>query len=326
MIARTHPAPLDRHEQRQHKLRNALQSLLLLGGMAGLLALCTWTVTGGEGVPWVVLGGALGLILSPRISPRLVLAMYRAQELAPHQLPSVHEILHEIASRAGLQRAPGLFYVPSPVVNAFTVGRGRESAVVVTDGLLRILDLRELSGVLAHEISHIRNNDLWIMNVADVVARLTRAMAFLGIVILVVAVPFSLSDRIDVPWLLVALLVAAPTLGSLLQLALSRAREFDADLDAAGLTGDPVGLASALEKLERVQGGVWERIFMPHRRRSDPSLLRSHPETQERVRRLLSLYVPEGLPAFRAPASIIVPEVFPPVVGRPRRRLTGIWY
>ena len=89
------------------------------------------------------------------------------------------------------------------------------------------------------------------------------------------------------PWLLVLTLALAPTFVSLLQLALSRAREFDADIDAAGLTGDPVGLASALDKLQRRQGSLWETILMPGGRIPDPSLLRTHPKTEERIVRLL---------------------------------------
>ncbi|MBI4183653.1 MAG: M48 family metalloprotease [Proteobacteria bacterium] len=327
MIVRTALAPLDHGERRRHKLRNAVQSLLLMGGMVGLLALCTAAVTGGDGVFWVALGVALALYLSPRVSPRLVLAMYGAVPLRPYQLPAVFEVLGELAVRAGLPRVPGLHYVPSAMVNAFAVGRQNDAAIAITDGMLRALDLRELAGVLAHELSHVRNNDLWIMSMADTVSRLTRLMSQVGVALLFVSLPLWLAEYGGVPWLLILLLVVAPTVGSLLQLALARAREFDADLDAAGLTGDPAGLASALEKIERVQGGLWGRIFFPDRRTPEPSLLRTHPSTEERIRRLLALYAPEGGRAFRVPTVILVPEDWPPIVGRPRRRrLTGLWY
>jgi len=126
--------------------------------------------------------------------------------------------------------------------------------------------------------------------------------------------------------LAIALLMAAPTIGGLLQLALSRAREYDADLDAAGLTGDPEGLASALLSLERKQSGMWEGLFLPGARIPDPSLLRSHPRTEARLNRLLSLR--QGPDRY-----IVFPEERPqigggysPIVRRPRFWISGLWY
>jgi heat shock protein HtpX len=111
-----------------------------------------------------------------------------------------------------------------------------------------------------------------------------------------------------------------------LQLALSRAREFDADLDAAGLTGDPRGLASALAKMERCESGFWERILFPGSRIPDPSLLRTHPPTEERIERLLSLAPRKQVAPFRDADEVLVPKAYPTVVVRPRRRFTGLWY
>jgi heat shock protein HtpX len=197
-------------------------------------------------------------------------------------------------------------------------------SIAITDGMLRTLTLRELTGVLAHELSHIRNNDLWIMNLADSISRLTSAMAFMGTLLVFVSLPLMLFGAVSFPLILVILLVFAPTIGSLLQLALSRAREYDADLDAAGLTGDPVGLASALEKLERLQVGGWERIMFPGRRMPDPSLLRTHPPTEERIRRLLSLRGSSVRPAVADPIRLMRHR--PVVHTRPRWRATGLWY
>jgi heat shock protein HtpX len=126
----------------------------------------------------------------------------------------------------------------------------------------------------------------------------------------------------------VALLVLAPALGGLLQLALSRRREFDADLDAAGLTGDPRGLASALAKLERYQGGLLETLFLPGRRVPDPSLLRTHPHTRARIARLLSL-APRADAIGRdagQEAAIAVPARLVPWPHEPRWRPTGLWH
>jgi heat shock protein HtpX len=192
--------------------------------------------------------------------------------------------------------------------------------------MLRTLNMRQLAGVLAHEVSHVRNNDLWVMNLADVMSRITRMMAFAGLMLLLFALPIWLTQYGTVPWLLVLTLALAPTFVSLLQLALSRAREFDADIDAAGLTGDPVGLASALDKLQRRQGSLWETILMPGGRIPDPSLLRTHPKTEERIERLMSLIPEQAVMPFRGPDRIGIPSMFPTVIARPRRRFTGLWY
>ena len=177
--------------------------------------------------------------------------------------------------------------------------------------------------MLGHEISHIRNNDLWLMGLADLVGRLTRLMTLVGLVLLILAIPLWLGGATGLPWLVIPLLVLAPQLTTLLQLALSRAREYEADLDAAGLTGDPMGLASALAKLERFQRGVWEQILMPGYRLPEPSLLRSHPPTAQRIARLRALQA-------AAPAAPAFEEAMPwpgartavaPAAARPHARL-----
>jgi len=281
--------PLSEREQRRHKRRNRAQSLLL-GGMAVLLSGCGWVLAGPQGVVWALIAGGLSLLFSPRISPTLVLRLYRARPLDPTELPAVYQVLSRLCERAGLPLVPVLYYVPSRMLNAFAVGQSHEAAIALTDGLLRHLTLRELAGVIAHEVSHVRNRDLWIMGLADTISRLASVMSFLGIALLAINLPLLLVGEAEgVPWLLVPLLVLAPTIGSLLQLALSRTREYEADLDAAGITGDPRGLASALAKLQRLQGGLLETLFLPGRRLPDPSLLRTHPSTEERIRRLLSL-------------------------------------
>lgn len=318
--------PLNEAERRRHKARNLAQSLLLLAGMGGLLALCAWSVVGAEGTLWLALGGVIALALGPRLTPGLMLRLYGARELRPAQFPAAFALLDSLTERAGLARRPRLYYIPSAVLNAFSLGRRDDAAVALTDGLLRALAPRELTGVLAHEISHIRNNDLWIMSLADTISRLTVFMSYFGLLLLVLALPALLFGGGGFPLLLVPLLLAAPSLASLLQLALSRTREYDADLDAAGLTGDPAGLAAALDKLERAQGGLWERIFLPGRRLPDPSLLRSHPPTAERIRRLLALRPPRTRPAWPIEAGFGPPAHLSPVRRPPRLHWTGTWH
>lgn len=325
-------APLNAEEQRRHKLRNRLQSFLLLGGMALLVAVCGWILFGPLGLIGVVIAVTVALVFGSRLSAQMVLRMYKAERLSPRQMPEVFRIVEHLAERAGLERVPALYYVPSAMMNAFAVGRREEASIGVTDGLLRALDLRELTGVLAHEMSHIRNDDVWLMGMADLAARLTRMMSLIGAALLLFSLPMWLQGGSLVSFVLILLLVFAPQLTTLLQLALSRAREFDADLDAAGLTNDPAGLSSALAKLERQQRGHWEQILMPGHKLPEASLLRSHPPTKDRIARLNSLYdrAPEPRTALAA-LGLAAPTLqfvapMTRITTRPRSRVIGPWY
>ncbi len=319
-------APLDASQQRRHKLRNLVQCVLLLGGMVGLLALCGFVLFGPDGVLGMALGSALALAFSPRISPRLVLRLYRARELAPHELPDAFAVLDRLTERAGLDRRPRLYYIPSQMLNAFAVGGRNDAVIALTDGLLRSMSLRELAGVLAHETSHIRNNDLWLMGLADLVGRLTHLMTLVGMLLLILAIPLWLIGATNLPWLVIPLLLFAPQLTTLLQLALSRSREYEADLDAAGLTGDPAGLASALAKLERSQRGAWEQILMPGYRLPEPSLLRSHPPTEQRIARLREIQATTPAPTMAFGDDMPWPGERTRIARRPRGRVLGYWY
>jgi heat shock protein HtpX len=319
---------VDRDALLKHKLINWLQSLGLLAGMVLVLATVGWLLGGAELMLWAGAAGVVVLLLAPRMSPRLILHMYRARALAPQDAPQLHALLLELARRAGLEHPPALYYVPSRALNAFTVGRRDEAAVALTDGMLRGFSLRELAGVLAHEISHVRNNDMWVMGLADLATRLTGLLALAGQLLLLVGLLLSaVTEKVQVPWLAIAVLVFAPTVSALLQLALSRTRELDADLDAAVLTGDPQGLASALLKLEHQGVGLAGRILLPGRRDPVPSVLRSHPHTHTRVQRLLALAPARGaapLPAVEE--AVRLPEHYPVVLRLPRRHLGGVWH
>ncbi len=324
-------APLDAEEQRRHKRRNMVQSALILGGMALLVAICGWILFGPLGLIGVAVAVTVALLFGSKLSSAMVLRMYKAQPLSPRQLPEVFRIIEHLSQRAGLSRAPRLYYVPSAMMNAFAVGRRDDAVIGVTDGILRALNLRELTGVLAHEMSHIRNNDVWLMGMADLAGRMTRVMSLFGIGLLLFSVPMWLQGSSLVSVVLILLLIFAPQLTTLLQLALSRSREFDADLDAAGLTNDPAGLSSALAKLERQQRSPWEQILMPGRKMPEASLLRTHPPTKERIARLSSLYESDG--AVTALTSLGLTHPLPrliapmsPITTPPRGRLIGFWH
>ena len=308
-----------------HRGLNRLQTFLILGLMTGYAGFVGWLLWGADGLWLVLLWGAALLLFSPRISARWVLRMYSARPVSQAQAPRYHQALAVLASRAGLPRPPSLWWVPSPMVNAFAVGNRDDSAIAVTEGLLRTLAPRELIGVLAHETSHIAHGDLLVMSLADAISRITSAMSFVGLVLLFLALPQALVGG-DVAWWPLILLAVAPQVSLLAQLGLSRTREFDADLSAASLTDDPEGLASALIKLERVQNGGWRRIFFPGQGVPEPSWLRTHPTTEERVRRLLDLK--RSAPPSWIQDHDFEPPVFPHVRlrQRPRGGWWGYWY
>jgi heat shock protein HtpX len=214
-------------------------------------------------------------------------------------------------------------------LNAFAAGTPEKAVIALTEGLRRRLNLTELAGVIAHEISHVRNNDLAIMMTADVLTRCMQWLAYLAVILAVLNIPAFLLGEAEVPLIGLVLLYLAPTAGSLIQLALSRTREYDADLEAASLTGDPRGLISALQKLDRYQGRFWEdlRLPVPGRRVPQPSLLRSHPRTEERIKRLEALMERPMLPPIDLGPDPIEPPPAPGLVAmRPRYRWTGVWF
>lgn len=310
---------------RKHKLLNLLQSIALLTAMGGLLSILGWIVAGDAGIAWALGAGAALVLFYPALSPTLVLQLYNARELRRPQAPRVFRILEALARRADLPSVPKLYYIPSSVINAFAVGTRRSAAIAVSDGMFHALTERELCGVLAHEISHIRHNDTWVMGLADLFSRLTAFFSMAGQLMLILYVPVALFSKMQINWIALIILILAPTISFLLQLALSRTREYDADLGAAELSGDPAGFAAALQKIERYQGRFLEQIFFPGRRIPDPSLLRTHPKTGERIRRLKELQ-PE--PVF--PSRLTDQSLFPDMLGErarlPRWRFPGTWY
>lgn len=319
---------LDEKAQREHKRRNLTQSALLLSGIGAVLALAGGIVWGAAGIAVTAAALAALFAMAPRVPPEAVMRLYRATAL-PRDTSQLSSLIDVLAYRAELPARPDLYVIPSLTLNAFATGTPERSAIAVTEGLLRRLTLREIAGVLAHEMSHVRNNDLWIMSLADVVTRFLQLLSYVALALAVVNVVASLSGEEAVSWWTVLLLYLAPAVSSLLQLSLSRAREFDADLEAAALTGDPLGLASALRRLETYTGHFWEDLMfpVPSRRIPQPSVLRSHPATKERVERLLnvgSLPKLEPLVINEQPMMSLVG--YGPGELRPRYRWPGLWF
>ncbi len=284
--------------QARHRLLNLVHTWLLVGGSLLLFAITAFLFFGSTGIWYALAFGAISLYMAGRVSPALVLRMYKAMPVSRAQFPTGHALLDELTRRAGLPSKPVLHVLPSQMMNAFAVGRRDDSAICFTDALIGTLTPRELAGVMAHEVSHIANGDIRVMAIADMVSRFTSILSTVGMLTLILNFPAILVGNVTgVPWLAIGVLMASPTIGSLLQLALSRTREYDADLGAAMLTGDPDGLASALLKLERQQKRNWEGMVLPGGRMPDPSILRSHPRTSDRIARLMALkeMAPDGL-------------------------------
>ncbi len=303
---------------RQHALTNRLQSLALVALLVAIAAGAGWLLLGETGL-WTALAASLfALAVEPAAAGRLTLALYRARPLAPGEAPALERLVARLAERAGLERSPRLHWVPSPVVNAFAVGSRSDPHIALTDGLLRGLTLREIAGVLAHEIAHIAQGDLRVMGLADYVSRLTSLFAFLAQVFVLVSFPAWVAGAVDVQWPGLVLLLVSPHIALLAQLGLSRVREYDADLAAVALTGDPEGLASALAKIERASRS-WRAWLWPGWGNPEPSWLRTHPATEDRIARLRSL----GTSGDALPSE---PWTWPQGAVRPPRwRLGGIW-
>lgn len=322
--------PIDDNIWLQHAWQNRLQSLLLMAVMAGFLGLSGWLLWGRDGLLVLVSVGAVSVLANPSLSPRLVMRMYGARPITQSEAPVLWQALLALSARADLASTPRLYYIPSRMLNAFAVGTPMNSAIAVTDGLLRRLTMDELLGVLAHEVSHIRNKDLWVMGLADLFSRATSLVSLLGQFLLLLNLPLILFSQVTINWWAILLLIFAPNLSALTQLALSRTREYDADLNAARLTGNPEALARALAKMERIQGGWLERLFLPGRRIPEPSLLRTHPPTEERIGRLMALQPrlkDAAGPWGNGPILPDMDALWGERVRRlPRWHMNGLWY
>lgn len=314
-------ARIDYFASRRHQWLNFAHTWLLVGGSLALFAISAFIFFGPGGIVWAAIFGGVSLYAATRISPDMVLRMYKAREVGRDEFETGHALLSRLSARAGLEVLPKLYVLPSNMMNAFAVGRPGDSAICLTDRLQRQMSLRELAGIMAHEISHIRNEDVRVMAIADMVSRFTSVLSTVGIVSLFLNLPALLTGApVQIPWLGIAILIAAPTVGGLLQLALSRTREYDADFGAVMLTGDPDGLASALSRLEAYQGRHWEGVVLPGGRVPDPSLLRTHPRTSDRIARLMALKAQRpDMPDLPAPAALPARTGASPVPRIPRR-------
>jgi len=292
-------------------MRNQLKTVALLGLLSGLLiAISYWIIGGSTGV---IIGIALAAVtnfMSWYQSDKIALAAYRAQPISQNEAPGLYQMVQRLCDRANLPM-PAIFIVPSQAANAFATGRDPEhAAVAVTQGILNLLPDDELEGVIAHELTHIANRDTLTQAVAATIAG---AISFLAQM-----VSYSLwfptsrnNNRGANPLGLLLTIVLAPIAATVVQLAISRTREFEADAGAARLTRNPRGLAQALQRLDRMArqlpmtgNPAFEPLLIMNSFSGQflGNLFSSHPPTETRVEQLLKLE--QELPKTRSEFSL----------------------
>ncbi len=273
-------------------LNNWLKTTLLMAAIVALFGAVGMMLGGAKGMLLaLLLGGAMNLWAYWN-SDKAVLRMYNAQEVGPADAPEFYGVVAELAQRARLPM-PRVYVIDEAQPNAFATGRNPEhAAVAATSGILAMLSARELRGVMAHELTHVKNRDILTSTLSATVAGAIASLAQFG---------FLFGGGRERPNLLVqlALMILAPLAATLIQMAISRAREFDADHGGAALCGDPEALASALRKIEAYARGTPMQTADLHPETAQmmiinplsggdlAGLFRTHPATEERVARLL---------------------------------------
>lgn len=276
---------------------NWLKTTILMAAIVALFGIVgAWL--GGQSGMLIALGFALLMNLGAYwFSDKLVLRMYNAQEVDANTAPEFYNMVQELAQKAALPM-PRVYIIDEQAPNAFATGRNPENAAVAaTTGLLRLLSARETRGVMAHELAHVAHRDILISTISATMAGAISALAnfamFFG--------GRDSSGRPANPVVSIAVMILAPLAASLIQMAISRAREFEADRGGAEISGDPLALASALEKIQRYAAGIpfeaVERhpetaqmmIMNPLSARGMAGLFSTHPATEDRVARLHEL-------------------------------------
>lgn len=283
-------------------MSNTFKTTALLAALTALLVLIG-NALGGQGGMLLAFAFAIAMNMGAYwFSGDMALKMAGAREISPDQAPELHSLVQELATYARLPM-PRVAIIESPVPNAFATGRDANHAVVaVTTGILGILSRDELAGVLAHELGHVKNKDILVSSIAATIAGAITMIANMAQWAMIFG-GFSRSDDEDNGGGLLgglAMIILAPIAATVIQLAISRAREYGADETGASIHGNPESLARALEKLEMAStlqpmqvnpAAAHLFIVNPLKGVSVASLFSTHPPIQERVRRLRSMHL-----------------------------------
>jgi heat shock protein HtpX len=287
-----------------HTHHNGLKTAALLGLLTGIILAVGYWVGGSGGLVVAVLVSLVVNAVSYFYSDRLALRAMRARPVTEAEFPALYQIVRELSSGAG-QPMPRLYVSPTMQPNAFATGRNpQHAAVAVTTGITQLLDYRELRGVIGHELSHVYNRDILISSVAGALAGIITMYAQLALFL-----PLG-SDNEDGPnpAALLFMLILGPLAATVIQLAISRNREFQADASGAALTRDPLALASALRKIQagtqrlplpadgQLTSAAHLMIANPFRGGGLAALFSTHPRMEERVHRLQQMAVGSGGP------------------------------
>ena len=276
---------------------NVMKTAILMAAITALFVVIGSMLGGRQGMMLALLF-ALGMnFFSYWFSDKMVLKMYNAQEVDASSAPQFYAMVQELAQRAGLPM-PRVYLIQEDAPNAFATGRNPEhAAVAATTGILRVLSARELRGVMAHELAHVKHRDILISTISATMAGAISALANF-------AMFFGGRDsegRPANPIASIAVAILAPLAASLIQMAISRAREFEADRGGAEISGDPAALASALQKIEVYARGVPFQAAEAHPATAQMMILNplhgggiaklfsTHPATEERVARLMQM-------------------------------------
>ncbi len=281
---------------------NWLKTTLLMAAIVALFGVVGAAIGGEQGMVLALLFGGATNLWAYWFSDKMVLAMYHAEEVDELTSPYLYRMVAELAARAGLPM-PRVYIIPEAQPNAFATGRNPEhAAVAVTSGILELLNERELRGVLAHELAHVKNRDILISTLSATVAGAISALANFGFL-------FGGRDeegRPTNPVLMLLLMLLAPIAAVIIQMAISRTREFGADATGAAICGDPLALASALAKIDAYVRGIplptaeahpeTAQMMIANPLRGDGlmRLFSTHPSTEERIERLRQIAAEMG--------------------------------
>jgi heat shock protein HtpX len=278
-------------------MANGIKTALLLGLLSAVLLVLGEVLGGSNGLVIAFIFAAIMNFGSYWFSDKIVLRMYRAQQVGPeHRL---YRTVERLTVRAGLPM-PKVYIIPDPSPNAFATGRNpSHAAVAATEGILQVLSEPELEGVIAHELAHVKHRDILISSVAATIAAaimMVARMAHFAALFGGYGGRDGDRDRGNNPIALLAMMILAPLAAALIQMAISRSREFAADAGGAEIAGNPYGLADALRKIDAASKAVpldanpptaHMFIVKPLSGAGITSLFSSHPPTEARIRALL---------------------------------------